>query len=179
VNYAGGTTTIGDSWFVDNQADGGNGNTGASASVFANLGAGGAIFNFLGNFNSSGFGQLDASVVSVSGSTLSLNLAQGGVGGNGDGGAIANLLDAATTVDHSVITLNKARGGVGGAGLGGGAFNDAASSLGLTHCVVTLNRANGSPGIGGGVYTVGTLTFDSQTFIVFNFASTSGDNIGP
>ena len=33
-------------------------------------------------------------------------------------------------------------------------------------------------GIGGGVYYLGTFTFDSLTFILFNSASTSGDNIG-
>ena len=44
---------------------------------------------------------------------------------------------------------------------------------------MTLNQANGSPGIGGGVYTLGTFTFDAATVIVFNHASTSGNNIGP
>jgi hypothetical protein len=45
--------------------------------------------------------------------------------------------------------------------------------------LVTLNNASGAVGIGGGVYTLGTFTYDSQTFIIFNFATTSGDNIGP
>jgi hypothetical protein len=34
-------------------------------------------------------------------------------------------------------------------------------------------------GIGGGVYNLGTFTPNAATFILFNFASTSGNNIGP
>ena len=44
--------------------------------------------------------------------------------------------------------------------------------------MVTLNQADGSPGIGGGVFNVGTFTFDAKTFIILNFASTTGNNIG-
>jgi hypothetical protein len=44
---------------------------------------------------------------------------------------------------------------------------------------VTLNAADGSPGIGGGVFTLGTFSKDALTFIIGNFASTSGNNIGP
>ena len=44
--------------------------------------------------------------------------------------------------------------------------------------MVTQNQADGSPGIGGGIYTLGTFTFDAFTVILFNHASTSGDNIG-
>jgi predicted outer membrane repeat protein len=45
--------------------------------------------------------------------------------------------------------------------------------------VVTDNHANGAPGIGGGIYTVGTFSVDPFTVIKKNHASTSGDNIGP
>jgi hypothetical protein len=45
--------------------------------------------------------------------------------------------------------------------------------------VVTQNQADGTPGIGGGIYTVGTFIVDSVTVIKDNQASTSGDNIGP
>jgi hypothetical protein len=45
--------------------------------------------------------------------------------------------------------------------------------------LVTLNQANGGPGIGGGVYTLGTFTLDAATVIIFNYASTSDNNIGP
>ena len=70
-------------------------------------------------------------------------------------------------------------GGGGGAGLGGGAFNDATSTLKLTASSVTRNHANGSPGIGGGIYNLGTFSFDAFTVIKDNHASTSGDDIGP
>ncbi len=78
----------------------------------------------------------------------------------------------------STITQNQANGDGGGAGLGGGAYNDAHSTLTLTKSSVTQNHANGSPGIGGGVYTLGTFS-DAMTVIADNHASTSGDNIGP
>jgi hypothetical protein len=51
--------------------------------------------------------------------------------------------------------------------------------LTLTNSSVTGNHANGSPGIGGGVYNLGTFTFDVFTVITKNHASTSGDDIGP
>ena len=105
------------------------------------------------------------------------NLAQEG-GGNGLGGGIANLLSATTTVDSSYLTNNQANGDGGGAGLGGGAYNDATSTLKLTKSLVISNHANGKPGIGGGIYNLGTF-FDVFTVIAFNHASTSGDNIGP
>ncbi len=79
----------------------------------------------------------------------------------------------------STITQNEANGGAGGAGLGGGAYNDATSSLALTTSWVTQNQANGTPGIGGGIYTIGTFSVNSFTVIEDNHASTSGNNIGP
>ena len=71
------------------------------------------------------------------------------------------------------------RTGGRGAGLGGGAYNDATSSLALTTSWVTQNQANGTPGIGGGIYTIGTFSVHSFTVIEDNHASTSGNNIGP
>jgi hypothetical protein len=38
-------------------------------------------------------------------------------------------------------------------------------------------KRDGDPGIGGGVYNLGTVTVDALTFIKFNHASTSHDNI--
>jgi hypothetical protein len=180
ANYAGGTASISDSVLSGNQARGGHGNTaGGTGAVFAGLGAGGGIFNFLGNYNSSGFGPLGASSVTVTDTTLDHNQAQGGGGGNGEGGGLADLLSATTTVSGSAITHNEAIGDGGGAGLGGGAYNDATSSLTLDDASVTQNHANGSPGIGGGIYDLGTFSFDALTVIEHNHASTSGDNIGP
>ena len=126
----GGTASVSGSDLDHNQASGGHHNTaGGTGAVFAGLGAGGGIFNYLGNYNSSGYGLLDASVVTVSGCTIDHNQAQGGGGGNGEGGGIANVLDATTTVASSIITQNEADGDGGGAGLGGGAYNDATSTL--------------------------------------------------
>jgi len=162
-----------------NHATGGHHNTaGGTGTVFAGVGTGGGIFNALGNYNS-GYGLTNASAVTVSNSTLQHNQAQGGIGGNGDGGGIANVLDATTTVASSTIFQNQANGGWGGAGLGGGAYDDATSSLALADCSVTQNQANGFPGIGGGIYTLGTFGYDATTVIKDNHASTSGDNIGP
>ena len=180
ANFLGGTTSVSGSELDHGQARGGKGNSASGAgAVFAGLGAGGGIFNFLGNYNSSVFGQLNPSVVTVTNSTLDHNLAQGGGGGNGLGGGIANLLSATTTVDSSFLTNNQANGDGGGAGLGGGAYNDATSSLTLTTSLVTGNHANGKPGIGGGIYNLGTFTFDAFTVIKHNHASTSNDDIFP
>ena len=176
ANYQGSTATVSDSDLDRGQASGGHHNTaGGAGTVFAGLGAGGGVFNFLGNFNSPNYGNPTTnSTVVVSNCVIDLNQAQGG-GGNAEGGGIANLLNATTTVVNSILILNQADGG--GAGLGGGAYNDATSSLALTKALITFNDADGSPGIGGGVYTLGTFT-DLFTLIVGNHASTSGDNIG-
>jgi hypothetical protein len=185
ANYAGGIASISASVLDRNQAIGGRHNTaGGTGAVFAGLGAGGAIFNYLGNYISPDvdFGPLGPSIVTVSDCLIDLNQAQGGGGGNagdGFGGGIAKMFSATTAVTGSVLILNEANGTDGGAGLGGGAYNDADSTLTLTNSLVTLNRARGARGIGGGIYTVGTFTFDAQTVIFFNQASTSGNNIGP
>lgn len=110
-------------------------------------------------------------------STLSRDQANGS-GANAEGGGIANVSSAMTTVSSGILILNEANGG-GAAGLGGGAYNDSSSTLAFTQSLVTQNQADGGPGIGGGIYSLGTFTFDANTFIVFNHASTSGDNIGP
>ena len=46
---------------------------------------------------------------------------------------------------------------------------------------MTQNQANGPTGIGGGIYNAmgGTFTYDMYTVIAGNFASTSGNDIGP
>jgi hypothetical protein len=178
ANYAGGTATVTGCDLDLNRAVGGHHNTaGGLGAVFAGLGAGGGIFNFLGNYNSAGYGLFATSVVTVSGSLIDLNLAQGGSGGNGEGGGIANLLSATTTLSSTTLILNEANGG-SGAGLGGGAYNDATSSLTLTKSLVILNQANGATGIGGGIFTLGAFTHDPLSLIILNDASTSGDNIG-
>jgi hypothetical protein len=124
------------------------------------------------------YGPLDVSTVTVSNCQISQNAAQGTGGGSGEGGGIANVLDASTMVGNSVVAQDLAVGG-SGAGLGGGAYNDASSTLALSGTLVTGNLAVGATGIGGGVYTVGTFDEDPLTVILFNHASTTDNNVGP
>jgi hypothetical protein len=142
AGHLGSATIVSGSQLDHNQTRGGRGNQASGAGAFvAGVGAGGGIFDYLGDFNSSGNGQLNASVVTVTNSTLDQNQAQGG-GGNGLGGGIANLLSAATTLDSSYLTNNLAIG-TSGAGLGGGAYNDVTSTLNLTNkSSVTGNHAS-------------------------------------
>jgi hypothetical protein len=176
ANYAGGTASVSASALDSNEARGGRGNTAGGGVVFAGVGAGAGLFNYLGSYNSTDFGPLGPSVLTVSGCTIDSNQATGGDGA-GLGGGLFN--SDTTTVANSSVTNNLAAGGGNGAGLGGGLYNAAASSVALTHCVVTQNQAKGSPGIGGGVYNLGLFAFDALTVIKDNKASTSGDNIGP
>ncbi len=175
ANYAGGTATIDSSSLLHNTAIGGSGNSSGGGAIVTNAGIGGGAFNYLGNYSSpdADFGQLDASVLKISNSLISLNEAQGTCG---EGGGIADLASATTTVSYSTLALNEADGHQG---LGGGAYNDSTSSLGLTRSLVTLNLATGAHGFGGGIYNVGTLTYDAFTLILFNLASTHGNNVGP
>ncbi len=180
MNYLGGTASVSNSILVQNQASGGDHNTaGGTGAVLAGLGAGGGIFNALGKYNSSGYGPLDASVVTVSDCLINQNEAHGAGVSNGEGGGIANLLSSTATVTGSALIQNEAFGAGGGAGVGGGAFNDATSTLALTACLVAQNQAEGAPGIGGGIYTTGTFSDDVLTVIVDNHASTRDNNIGP
>src|SRR5207237_10529036 len=112
-----------------------------------------------------------------------------GNGGDGWGGAIADVFMATTSVTNSTIADNLALGGdgsAGGNGLGGGAYNDNSSSLTLKTSTVTGNHANGGDsgvvgsagqGIGGGIYNLGSFAFDAFTVIRHNHASTSNDDV--
>jgi hypothetical protein len=100
----------------------------------------------------------DNSTLTLTGSILDYNVAQGGNGSNGGdglGGGLAVQAGASATVSTSVIMLNQAIGGQGGAG-------------GID-----------GQGMGGGVYHsgLGTLAFDILTFIRKNHASTSNDDV--
>ena len=80
-----------------------------------------------------------------------------------------------------------------GNGQGGGIFVDGASPFGtpdvaLVGCTVESNEADGGAagaggtigqGIGGGVYNLGTFSYDPATTIALNEASTSNDDIYP
>jgi hypothetical protein len=170
ANYAGGTASVSNSALDQNLARGGRGNTaGGGGAILSGVGAGAGLFNGLGFF-SSFYGFLFPSVVTVSNSTLSNNLAQGG-DGTGAGGGICSWGAATTTVQlSSSLTGNQANGGAGGAGLGGGIFNGFVSQATIASSSVTKNQANGGSGgagLGGGIYNDAsstlTLTASSVT----------------
>ena len=129
--------------------------------------AGGAIY--VGN----------GAVLNLSGIVLSHNQVIDNVGGTAEGGAIAIVTSGSVNASDVTVQRNRALSTAAGAALGGGLSVDATSSLSLTDSLVALNEALGSPGIGGGVYTLGTFSFDASTSITTNKASTSGNDIGP
>jgi hypothetical protein len=109
--------------------------------------------------------------VTISGSTISNNIAFGGygdVGGAfGDGGNAGNaeggglFVDASSVValSGSLVTGNQAFGGFGGFGGTGG------------------NGGNNGSGLGGGVYLAGTGSTRTKTTIAGNSASTAGNDV--
>ena len=138
----------------------------------------------------------DLSSLTLSGSTFDHNQAIGGASdtganaGDGWGGGLSVLAGTASVSD-STFDKNLALGGdggVGGNGFGGGLFVGTDASVSLTGSTITKNHANGGSGsgggsdgegIGGGVYSLGTFTFDATTTIKKNHASTSNDDIFP
>ena len=175
----------------------------SNSAVGGAAGSGGAGGVGLGGGVSVGFGGYvttllgpDASTLSLTGSTLWGNRAVGGAGGpsgfGGDalGAGIAVVGETAASVDGCKLSLGAAAGGSGvsgGNGFGGGFYVDTGSSADVTGSMVTGNQANGGAetggsvgqGIGGGVYYLGTFTFDGTTIIRMNRASTSNNDIFP
>ncbi len=138
----------------------------------------------------------DGSTLSLTASIFGGNRAIGGAGGpsgfGGDalGGGIAIVGEDTATIDNIKLNLDSANGGSGisgGNGSGGGIYVGAGSSAGVTRSMITGNQASGGPetdgsvgqGIGGGVYYLGTFTFDGTTVIRTNRASTSNNDIFP
>ena len=111
-----------------------------------------------------------------------------GIGADGLGGGVANVLGGVVHVSGSTLTRNAARGGGGADGLGGGLYNGVASThpsnfnaptvLTVEGSVITHNRAQGSAagagtaagdGLGGGLWNGGTAVVrDSE--MSYNFA---------
>jgi hypothetical protein len=166
-----GTFRVNNSVFVANRARGGDGQLlGGSAT-------GGAFAN------------IEGGIVAMTDVLFSDNRAQGGAGaasgGIGAGGALACGLfknDGAfgpsiATLNNVIVSDNQAQGGPHAAGLGGGLFVGPAGTLTLTNSQVKKNHADGQPGIGGGVYSLGTFSFDAATDVSNNHASTSNNDI--
>src|SRR5665213_1721961 len=183
------TLTVTNSLFIGNTAQGGDHNT-VAASVFglAGVGTGGAIMNYAGGAATvSGTALIGNQAIGGDDNTATGNGAlQAGLGagggifnalGNYNSTGVGQLADSVVTVSNCIFAFNQAQA-CDGSALGGGIYNGATATLSLANSLVTLNSADGAPGIGGGVYSLGTFTH-TMTPIVFNFASTSGDNIGP
>jgi hypothetical protein len=164
--------TITSSTFVGNQALGGPGPFDGFTSTG---GFGGAVEN------------LGPCTLTLSQSSFTANLAQGGTGSTGEnggpasGGALDQNVEGTTTVTNCSFTQNLALGGTGGVGgsggeaWGGGVANIGntyapygPSNLTLVNCLVTSNQAiggtgglggNGGPATGGGLYDDGLGAF--------------------
>jgi fibronectin-binding autotransporter adhesin len=175
--------------FVDNRAAGGAGAVGG-------IGRGGAVANFVAFQAPLGAGF--TATTTIEHSALTGNRAVGGAGtatgGAGQGGGITNENGGALTVTGSALLLNRAVGGTGGTtggnGLGGGVHNGPTTAFGTTtveleRTAIALNRAEGGTGtasgsgLGGGLYVApgSVASADPLTFILFNDATTSDDDV--
>jgi hypothetical protein len=192
--YTQGTTSITDSRFAGNEANGGSDDsyTGSGGTVLVGYGAGGAIYKDGLNNNTAS--------LSVSNSTFTSNQALGGTGntgglltGDGVGGAITanDYGQGATTgtVSGSTFSGNQAIGGAGSAGsngadgLGGALVNLMGSTLTVSNCTLSSNQAlggaggsgaNGGNGFGGGLYNDGTSTLTVTSSSITNNSATGG-----
>ena len=186
-----------------NRAVGGDGNT---AGTIVGTGQGGG----LASSGARSFGPSGGSTTTVRDSTIADNQAvggrgaDGGTGGEAQGGSIANLFGGILTVSDSTLTGNQALGGDGGvggngaSGQGGGLFNDGPSThpskpgaptiLVVSGSTIAGNEAVGGAagegsvegaGIGGGLYLTpgGEACADLVTAIFGNRASTSHDDV--
>lgn len=179
VDGSGSLTTIEDCLIVANLAIGAIGKDGQSG---ADAG-GGALYNF------------DSTLVMAS-STLIENEAVAGSGDVMGGGAYGGAVLAAGTGSSVAIQVeinrchfsgNIAAGGSPGSdsaglALGGALHNTSSSWMDLRESKISENLAvagRHGQGIGGGVYTSGTVTADRRTIrkIDGNHASTSDDNV--
>jgi hypothetical protein len=119
----------------------------------------------------------DVSTLTLTGSTLTGNLALGGAAGP------QPIWDPLPNgqVPHPQVNGN------GGDGLGGGLAVFARSTATQTACTIQANTARGGAagwqmgyfghGIGGGTYAIGTITADAATMVTNNHASTSNNDI--
>jgi len=174
----GGTLTVANCTFLDNQATG----SAASGSGTGLPGRGGAIW--------------DVGPLTITDSTFSGNQATGGAGasagvggGVGEGGAIFN--DGDMTVSDSTFSDNRVTGGVGDGAVGGngkgGAIGYEDGTATVINSTFSTNQAiggsgsSGGDGVGGAIFSVPALTVTNDTFSGNHATSTGGgiDNEGP
>lgn len=164
ANQLGGVTNISGTTLSHNRAlscEGGNG-------------MGGGIYNGSVSNHPSNVGV--PTILTVDNSEVLFNSAIAGSGGDGQGGGFWN--GGITYVSDCVVSNNRAIGCEVGDGFGGGAFNAAGALLRFERCTVSKNHANGGDnGIGGGVFSLGTLSLDISTRIFRNHGSTSHDDL--
>jgi hypothetical protein len=149
----GSVVTVSNTVLIGNQAIGGAGGSGSNGGD----GVGGGINVGTGVI----YGAPDDCSLTLTDSTLVGNQAVGGAGGagsnggSGSGGGVSVLAGSSAAIDGTWIAFNAALGGVAGKG-----------------------GASGE-GLGGGLYidTGADVTLSKSTEVVFNFASTSDDNI--
>ncbi|WP_422924199.1 beta strand repeat-containing protein [Singulisphaera sp. PoT] len=202
------TVTLTGTLVTNNQAIGGAGGDGTSGD------AGGAGGNAQGGGLATAVGGLDylgiilgvfpaPSTLTVNGGALTGNLAEGGVGGQGDGsgaggvggsasgGAAINSANTVLTFKSSLLSGNVALGGIGAQGaargnaLGGAVFDAGpmpylllpAGVLNMTDTLVVGNLADGAQGFGGGIYfDAGSVSNLTRTLVLGNRAATAGNN---
>jgi hypothetical protein len=198
-----GTLTLAKCTFTGNQAVGGAGNTGGA---FVGAGTGGAFVNQVAVVGAVAGEATISSCAFIGNQASGGPEGAGGNGGDGLGGAIANLLGSTLTVSNCILTGNQAVGGAGGSGanggngFGGGIYNDGLSilpanagtpsTLTMTGSTITANQAIGGAagsggsvgqGIGGGAYFAarGVACLDAATVanILGNTASTSNNDM--
>jgi large repetitive protein len=120
----------------------------------------------------------DIGAIFVNRTSFSHNIAKGGAGSDGDGGAIALIFGVGNgTVLKSSFVDNSALGGAGGNGEGGGLYNGLGNTTTLVADTFTENSALGSSpgqGKGGGIFSPGTIT-QIGTAAKHNRASTSNN----
>jgi hypothetical protein len=149
----GSVVTVNNSFLIGNEAIGGAGGSGSNGGD----GVGGGINVGTGVI----YGTTDDCSLTLTNSSLVGNQAVGGAGGsgsnggNGWGGGVSVLAGSSAAIDATRITLNSAAGGVAGTG------------------------GSSGQGIGGGLFidTGADVTLSKSTKVIFNFASTSDDNI--
>lgn len=163
----GGTATVRDSTLTGNDAIGSVG----GASQPGAKGVGGGISVGFANL----FVMQDESTLTLTGSTLSGNVALGGAAG---------LLPDTPSLPGPSAPID----GNGGDGLGGGLAVFGRSTASVTASTIVANTARGGApnaagypghGIGGGTYATGTITLDAATVIAGNHASTSDNDVYP